>query len=102
MLTLDRAVRNVIDFAGCELQDAVPFATASPARVAGLDQRKGVLAPGADAEIVALSPTGEIIRILVGISYISDEAKVARGGAIHRCARGRHSAAEPTRPDSVP
>ena len=66
VLTLDRAVRNMMDFARCELQEAVRLATVGPARVAGIDQRKGVLAPGADADIVALSPKGEVVRTIVG------------------------------------
>ncbi len=64
VLTLDRAVRNVMDFAGCELQDAVRLVTVNPAHVVGLDQRKGVLAPGADADVVVLSPAGEVIRTI--------------------------------------
>jgi N-acetylglucosamine-6-phosphate deacetylase len=72
VLTLDRAVRNIMDFAGCDLQDAVRFATANPARVAGLDQRKGVLAPGADADIVVLSSAGEVLRTIVGADSIVD------------------------------
>ena len=38
VLTMDRAVRNVIQFAGWSLQDAVRAATLNPARAAGLAQ----------------------------------------------------------------
>ncbi len=65
VLTLDRAVRNVVDFAGWELRAAVRLASANPARVLGLPA-KGVLAPGADADIVVLTPAGEVVETFVG------------------------------------
>jgi N-acetylglucosamine-6-phosphate deacetylase len=65
VLTLDGAVRNVVQFANCELHTAVRLATANPARVAGVAGRKGVLAPGADADVVVLSAGGEVVRTFV-------------------------------------
>ncbi len=59
VLTMDRAVRNAMTFAGWSLQQAVQIATSNPARVAGA-QNKGVLKPGVDADFVVLSATGEI------------------------------------------
>lgn len=64
VLTMDRAVRNTMDFAGWELQQAVRIATANPARVAGA-QNKGVLQPGADADFVVLSATGEVRATII-------------------------------------
>ena len=64
VLTMDRAVRNVTQFAGWSLQDAVRTATLNPARAAGLRQH-GQLAPGAEANLVALSPDGEVRRTMV-------------------------------------
>ncbi len=65
VLTLDRAVRNVMDFAGWDLANAVRAATLNPARVAGVAGRKGTLTPGADADIVVLTPRGEVVRTIV-------------------------------------
>jgi N-acetylglucosamine-6-phosphate deacetylase len=65
VLTLDRAVRNVMEFAGWSLRQAVRSATFNPAKIAGLAGRRGVLVPGADADIVVLSPTGEVRRTFV-------------------------------------
>ena len=59
VLTMDRAVRNAMNFAHWDLQHTVRAATANPARVAGA-QNKGVLRLGADADFVVLSATGEI------------------------------------------
>jgi N-acetylglucosamine-6-phosphate deacetylase len=65
VLTLDRAVRNVMEFANWDLRNAVRLVTLNPARIAGVAGRKGVLAPGADADIVVLTARGEVIQTLV-------------------------------------
>jgi N-acetylglucosamine-6-phosphate deacetylase len=65
VLTMDRAVRNVTRFAGWTLQNAVRAATLNPARAAGLTRGHGVLAPGAEANIVVLSPDGEVRKTMV-------------------------------------
>ncbi len=53
MLTLDRALRNVVAL-GVPLGDAVRMLTLNPARLLGLERTKGMLAPGADADVVLL------------------------------------------------
>jgi N-acetylglucosamine-6-phosphate deacetylase len=63
VLTLDRAVRNVMDFAPCTLQQAVRLATANPARA--LNVAAGRLQPGAPADLAVLSPAGEVIRTVI-------------------------------------
>ena len=55
VLTMDRAVRNVMQFAHWDLQQAVRLATLNPARVAGLSNR-GKLRPGRNADFLVLSP----------------------------------------------
>jgi N-acetylglucosamine-6-phosphate deacetylase len=61
---MDRAVRNAMNFAGWDLQQAVRIATANPARVAGAEN-KGVLKAGADADFVVLSAAGEIRTTII-------------------------------------
>jgi N-acetylglucosamine-6-phosphate deacetylase len=65
VLTLDRAVRNIAEFAHLKLSDAVRFATINPARVAKLHGR-GRLEPGARADFVILSPNGEVRGTVIG------------------------------------
>jgi N-acetylglucosamine-6-phosphate deacetylase len=65
VLTLDRALRNVTQFASWPLQQAVRLATVNPARVLGRNDI-GVLAPGARADLVVLSPNGEVQRTIIG------------------------------------
>ena len=71
VLTMDRAVRNVPEFAGWSLKESVQAATLNPARAVDLKQR-GVIASGADANFVLLSATGEVLRTMVrgeGFAY---------------------------------
>jgi N-acetylglucosamine-6-phosphate deacetylase len=64
VLTMDRAIRNITEFAGWSLPDAVRAATLNPARVVGLHQC-GILAPGAEANLVVLSPEGKVLQTFV-------------------------------------
>ena len=66
VLTMDRAVRNVTEFAGWSLRDAVRTATLNPARVVGLGERCGLLTPGAEANFVVLSPEGGVRATIIG------------------------------------
>lgn len=51
---LDQAVRNVVNFLDLPLAEAVAMASLVPARILGLGDRKGSLAPGNDADLVVL------------------------------------------------
>jgi N-acetylglucosamine-6-phosphate deacetylase len=65
VLTMDRAVRNVMQFSHWSLRDAVQAATLNPARAVGLSGTHGVLAQGADADFTVLSPTGGVVKTIV-------------------------------------
>jgi N-acetylglucosamine-6-phosphate deacetylase len=71
VLTLDRAVRNVMAFAGWTLQDAVRLVTHNPARMLGMENNIGVLAAGMRADLVVLSRTGEVLKTFVAGREIS-------------------------------
>ena len=58
--TMDAVVANVVRWRAATLQDALRMASTVPARVAGVGTRKGRIAPGYDADIVAL---GEDLRV---------------------------------------
>ena len=64
VLTLDRAVRNMMQFTGCTLQHAAQMASTNASSVIGCTARKGRIAPGVDADFVVLSKTGEVIRTI--------------------------------------
>jgi len=63
-LTMDRAVRNVMKFAGLDLQQAVRAASMNPVKVAGMP-KKGTIEPGTDADFVVLTPAGEVRATVV-------------------------------------
>jgi N-acetylglucosamine-6-phosphate deacetylase len=65
VLTLDRAVRNVMDFAGWDLQKAVRVASLNPANVSGAEE-KGRIQLGADADILVLTENGNVRATMVG------------------------------------
>ena len=65
VLTLDRAVRNVMQFAHWDLPAALRLASLNPARVGGLPGR-GKIEAGCFADIVVLTPAGEVKATIVG------------------------------------
>ena len=50
--TFDRLVRNMVWLAGVPLSDAVKMASATPARIMGIADKKGSIAVGMDADLV--------------------------------------------------
>lgn len=63
-LTLDRAVRHMVQM-GMPLIEAARMATYNPARRIGMEKTKGVLAPGADADMVLLTSELKIANVIV-------------------------------------
>ena len=62
VLTLDRAIRNMIHFTGLPLPEVVRMATLNQALLMSLE-RKGRIAPGADADLVLLTPGLEVAAV---------------------------------------
>jgi N-acetylglucosamine-6-phosphate deacetylase len=61
-LTLDRALRNVVGL-GISLPDAVRMLTANPAKLLGIEFKKGALRTGADADIVLLDENLQVTNV---------------------------------------
>jgi N-acetylglucosamine-6-phosphate deacetylase len=61
-LTLDRALRNVVGM-GFPLSDAVRMLTSNPAKLLGLEFKKGALRVGADADIVLLDRDLQVTNV---------------------------------------
>ena len=64
-LTLDAAVRNLAEFTGRSFKDCLPCATLNPARIVGLEKQKGVIAPGADADLAILDQNHYVTQTYV-------------------------------------
>jgi N-acetylglucosamine-6-phosphate deacetylase len=73
--TADRLVRNMIQLADVPLCDAVRMMTSTPAAIMGVADRKGVLTPGKDADIVLFDEQINVQLTMVGgrIIYTKEE-----------------------------
>ena len=65
VLAMDRAISNVMKFARLTFQDSIRLATLNPACALGIEDRKGMLKPGADADVAVFSRAGEVQRTIV-------------------------------------
>jgi N-acetylglucosamine-6-phosphate deacetylase len=65
VLTMDRAVRNVMKFGQWTLPDALRAATLNPADATNLKQA-GRIEAGARADLVVLTPSGEVQKTIIG------------------------------------
>lgn len=64
VITLERAVRNMVEAAGVPVEAALRMASEAPAQSLGLTS-KGRIAPGLDADLVLLTDTFEVRATLV-------------------------------------
>ncbi len=53
-VTMDAAVRNLAHYSGLTYAECLRCATLNPAKILGLEKQKGVIAPGADADLAIL------------------------------------------------
>lgn len=65
-LTMDQALRNVMKFANLSLTEALPMLTRVPAASIRMENQKGSLARGFDADIVLLDQSCEVRMTIVG------------------------------------
>ena len=77
-LTMDTAVKNMVELVGVPLTDAVRMASLNGAKVLGLENRKGILAVGKDADLVVMDKEFE-----VQMTICEGAVKYRRAGAIH-------------------
>ncbi|KAF9268588.1 Metallo-dependent hydrolase [Marasmius fiardii PR-910] len=60
VVTLDKCVRNFSRFTGASIGQALKCATFNPAKCLGIENKKGTLRPGADADLVVLNREGKV------------------------------------------
>jgi N-acetylglucosamine-6-phosphate deacetylase len=73
-LTQDRALRNLIQWTGMRLDDALLGLTANPAAALSLEGR-GRVEPGACADLVLLNGELEVVRTYAGGTIVFDKGK---------------------------
>ncbi|MBD8069900.1 N-acetylglucosamine-6-phosphate deacetylase [Bacillus sp. PS06] len=54
ILKFGNAVKNIIDYTGCSLEDVIKMASVNPAKQLNIFERKGSISKGKDADIVIL------------------------------------------------
>ncbi len=69
-LTMDRALAGSVAMLGLSVEEAVELASANPARVLGLQDRKGAIAPGLDADLVVLDEGLSCWATMVGGRWV--------------------------------
>ena len=82
VLTLDRALHNLQAATGRPLAELWPAASRNAAQAIGVDDAKGSLEPGKDADLVLLDPALKVVVTVVegSIVYSSDDGTGALGG----------------------
>ena len=63
VLTMDAAVRNMIELAGLPVETVIPLATEVPARIANVANRKGKIERRYDADLVLMNERFEVERV---------------------------------------
>jgi N-acetylglucosamine-6-phosphate deacetylase len=66
ILSLDRALRNVIRITGCSLEAVLPTLTTNNAKAIGLGHERGRIAAGFVADLVMLSPDLDVYSTVAG------------------------------------
>jgi len=61
-----RGVRTMVEVCGLPLAEAVAMASLNPARALGIEDRKGSIGPGMDADLVVLTPDLAVRETWVG------------------------------------
>jgi N-acetylglucosamine-6-phosphate deacetylase len=72
-LTLNKAVRNMVELVGTPISEAVMMASSTPAAIMG-EARKGRLEPGLDADVVVFDWDFRVLLTMVGGSVVYEVA----------------------------
>ena len=64
-LTLNRAVKNMVETAGARITEAMRMASLNGAKVIGMADRIGILAVGKDADMVVLGDDYEVEKTIL-------------------------------------
>ncbi len=82
VLSLDKAVRNLVEFAGCTPRDAISTVTTVPASVLRMENTLGRIAPGLRADLVLLNSDLRVVETLIAgdVIYSTRADLGERGG----------------------
>jgi N-acetylglucosamine-6-phosphate deacetylase len=78
-IPLQQSVRNVMEWSGCGIAEAVGSVTENVANFMGIDGERGVLREGRRADLTVLSESGEVLQTWVaGVKVWDREEEVER------------------------
>jgi N-acetylglucosamine-6-phosphate deacetylase len=72
-LTMDEALRRAVRDSGLPIEEAAAAAATNPARVLGLEDRLGSIAPGRRADLVVLDDEFAVRRVMAAGAWVSEE-----------------------------
>lgn len=72
-LTMEAAVQNAVRLLDISVEEAVQMASSNPARLLGLDGRKGAIVAGCDADLVALNEQLVVTAVMVAGRWVADQ-----------------------------
>lgn len=61
VLTMNDAVKNIMEFTGCSLEESIAMAAVNPAKQLNISKRKGTLSKGKDADVVILDNDNSVV-----------------------------------------
>lgn len=63
-LCMPEAIKNMVQFTQCSLADAIYMASYNPARVLGMENRKGSIANGKEADMVVMNSAFDVVMTM--------------------------------------
>ena len=66
VLTLDRALKNFVEFTGAPIEQALRLLTSNPAAMTGLGDGAGSVVVGGPADLVAVDDAGRLVGSIQG------------------------------------
>jgi len=63
-LTMNKAVKNLVDFAGIELGEALRMCSLYPAKVVGLERELGKIEKGYKAKLVLMNDKNDVVKLI--------------------------------------
>ena len=97
-LTMDRALRRAVKESGLSVERASAAASATPARVLGLDHELGTIAPGRRADLVVLDDDLQLTAVMAGGTWCDTARPRSRPDWLSRSPAATRSIVLPRRP----
>lgn len=66
VLRMNEAIRNFMINTGVKMEDAVKMATINPAKLIGIEKKKGSIVPGKDADLVIFDQDLKVMMTIIG------------------------------------